>query len=69
VPFPVYASVLSWNGKFLFCGGNNMEKCPFNKKDVNEAIQRLVEYFQSEEKDKDFFGLDDLGIIDMYVNK
>lgn len=45
------------------------EKCPFTKKDVNKAIERLVDYFQSEERDKNFFGLDDLGIIDMYVNK
>ena len=42
--------------------------CPYTKKDVNEAIKRLVKYFKDEKRDKEFFGLDDIGIIDVYLN-
>ena len=42
--------------------------CPYTKRDVDEAIERLVKYFKDEKKDKEFFGLDDLGIIDVYLN-
>ena len=42
--------------------------CPYTKEDVNEAINNLVKYFQDEKRDKDFFGLDDLGVIDIYLN-
>lgn len=36
------------------------------KRDAQEAINRLVEFFQSYKGE--FFGLDDLGIIDVYIN-
>ena len=42
--------------------------CPYTKEEVVEAINRLVKYFQNDEKDKDYLGLDDLGIIDIYLN-
>lgn len=37
----------------------------FNKKDAEDAIKRLVEFFM--EYKGDYFGLDDLGIIDVYI--
>lgn len=39
---------------------------PITKRDAQEAIDRLVKFFQSYKGD--FFGLDDLGIIDIYIN-
>lgn len=42
--------------------------CPYTKEDVNKAIERLVKYFKDEKRDKEFFGLDDVGIIDVYLN-
>ena len=39
---------------------------PITKQDAQKAIDRLVEFFQSYKGD--FFGLDDLGIIDLYIN-
>ena len=39
----------------------------FTKQDAEEAVRRLVDYFQNEKKDKNYFGLDDLGIIDIYL--
>ena len=41
--------------------------CPYTKDEVNEAIRNLVAYFQNK-NDKNYFGLDNLGIIDIYVN-
>ena len=41
--------------------------CPYSKEDAQEALNRLVEYFQNQES-KNYFGLDDLGIIDIYLN-
>lgn len=41
--------------------------CPYTKKEAQEALNRLVKYFK-ENKDTKFFGLDDLGIIDVYLN-
>ncbi len=37
----------------------------FSKQEAKEAVKRLVDFFQNYEGD--FFGLDDLGIIDMYI--
>ena len=42
--------------------------CPYTKEDVIEAMNNLVKYFTDGKKDKDFFGLDDLGVIDIYLN-
>lgn len=42
--------------------------CPYTKEDAIEAVKSLVKYFSSEKRDKNFFGLDDLGIIDIYLN-
>lgn len=42
--------------------------CPYTKEDAIKAVRNLVKYFTDGEKNKDFFGLDDLGIIDIYVN-
>lgn len=38
-----------------------------SKKEAQEALNRLVEFFQTYQGD--FFGLDDCGIIDLYINK
>lgn len=38
----------------------------FTKKEAQEAIKRLVKYFQTHENEE-YFGLDDLGIIDIYI--
>ena len=40
--------------------------CPFTKEEALEAINNLVKYFQNKE-DGDCFGLDDLGIIEIYL--
>lgn len=37
----------------------------FTKEEVLEAIERLVDFFQNYEGE--FFGLDDLGMISIYV--
>ena len=42
--------------------------CPYTKEEAIEAMNRLVKYFQNDKKDKDYLGLDDLGIIDIYLN-
>lgn len=42
--------------------------CPVTKKEVFDAINRLIEYFQNNKNDKNYFGLDDLGIIDTYIS-
>ena len=42
--------------------------CPYTKEEAVEAIKRLVEYFKNDKKDEDYFGLDDLGVIDIYLN-
>ena len=42
--------------------------CPYTKEEANEAVKNLVKYFTDGKTDKDFFGLDDLGIIDIYLN-
>ena len=42
--------------------------CPYTKEEANEAIKNLVKYFTDGKKDKNFFGLDELGIIDIYLN-
>ena len=42
--------------------------CPYTKEDVIEAINNLVEYFQNGQNDKNYFGLDDLGVINTYLN-
>ena len=42
--------------------------CPYTKEEAMEAVNNLIQYFQNGKKDKDFFGLDDLGIIDIYIN-
>lgn len=41
--------------------------CPYSKEDAQEVLNRLVKYFQNQES-KNYFGLDDLGIIDIYLN-
>ena len=41
--------------------------CPYPKEDAQEALNRLVKYFQNQES-KNYFGLDDLSIIDIYLN-
>lgn len=41
--------------------------CLYSKEDAQEALSRLVKYFQNQES-KNYFGLDDLGIIDIYLN-
>ena len=43
-----------------------IEAIRLTKQDAQEAINRLVEFFQKYKGD--FFGLDDLGIIDLYIN-
>lgn len=42
--------------------------CPYTKEDAIEAINNLVEYFQNGQNDKNYFGLDDLGVINTYLN-
>lgn len=42
--------------------------CPYTKEEAIEAINNLVKYFQNGQNDKNYFGLDDLGIIDIYLN-
>ena len=44
----------------------NMENL-FTKQDAEEAVQRLADYFQNGKKGKNYFGLDDLGIINIYL--
>ena len=44
------------------------DECFFNKQDAIDAINRLVKFFQNNKKDKNYFGLDDLGIIDIYIS-
>lgn len=41
--------------------------CPYSKEDSQEALNRLVKYFQNQEN-KNYFELDDLSIIDIYLN-
>ena len=41
--------------------------CLYSKEDAQEALNRLVKYFQNQEN-KNYFGLDDLGIINIYLN-
>lgn len=43
-------------------------ECPFTKEEAIEAINNLAKYFMDGKKDKDYFGLDDCGIIDLYLN-
>lgn len=43
-----------------------LEGINLTKQDAQEAVNRLVKFFQ-QYKGK-FFGLDDLGIIDLYIN-
>lgn len=38
-----------------------------SKKEAQEALNRLVDFFQNYRGE--FFGLDDCGIIDLYINK
>ena len=38
-----------------------------SKKETQEALNRLVDFFQHYQGE--FFGLDDCGIIDLYINK
>jgi hypothetical protein len=38
-----------------------------SKKEAQEALNRLVDFFQNYQGE--FFGLDDCGIIDLYINK
>ena len=40
---------------------------PYLKEDAQEALNRLAKCFQNQES-KNYFGLDDLGIIDIYLN-
>lgn len=42
--------------------------CPYTKEDAIEAINNLVKYFQNGQNDKNYFGLDDLGIINTYIS-
>lgn len=42
--------------------------CPYSKEDAQEAINNLIKYFQNEQNNKNYFGLDDLGIINTYLN-
>ena len=42
--------------------------CPYTKEDVIEAINNLVKYFQNGQNDKNYFGLDGLGVINTYLN-
>lgn len=44
------------------------DQCPVTKQEAIEAINNLVKYFQSPKRDSEFFGLDDLGIIDIYIH-
>lgn len=44
------------------------DRCPYTKEDANEALQNLFKYFAEGEKDKDFFAIDNLGVIDVYLN-
>ena len=44
----------------------DIEKFLPSKEEAQEALNRLVEFFQNYEGE--FFGLDDLGIIDLYIN-
>lgn len=46
----------------------NIMDCPYTKEDAIEAVKNLVKYFSDGKKDKDFFGLDDLGIINIYLS-
>lgn len=39
----------------------------FSKKDAEQALDRLVKFFQSYKGE--YFGLDDLGIIDLYIHQ
>lgn len=39
----------------------------FTKQEAQEAVNRIAKFFQS--YDGDFFGLDDIGIIDVYINQ
>lgn len=43
-----------------------MEQQSFTKKDVEDAIERLVDFFIKYKGD--YLGLDDLGIIDTYIH-
>ena len=42
--------------------------CLYSKEDAQEAINNLIKYFQNEQNNKNYFGLDDLGIINTYLN-
>ena len=42
--------------------------CPYTKEEAIKAVNNLVEYFTNGKRDKDFFGLDDLDIINIYLN-
>ena len=42
--------------------------CPYTKEDAIEAINNLVKYFQNGQNDKNYFGFDDLGVINIYLN-
>lgn len=56
---------------FIFLRSINMEEkfeCPFTKEEAIEAINNLAKYFMDGKKDKDYLGLDDCGIIDLYLN-
>lgn len=43
-----------------------LEGIELTKQDAQDAINRLVKFFQKYKGE--FFGLDDLGIIDLYIN-
>ena len=39
----------------------------FTKQEAQEAVRRLAKFFTS--YDGDYFGLDDVGILDVYLNQ